>query len=169
VTTEPTSRKLSEGVDPWQHSTARMNRAVFPAVVLLTAMFSSSASGQPSPNQPDMSVDASTVGNTITLLAKGLRSAFVFPGAVSSHRIFDGLSLDVRRASRTRPRLKVTVLVVTDPSLPAIVMAGDPRPNIVTVAVSHGLRITHPMDPVASMPTTAGLGDRTPVAPPPRV
>jgi len=56
-----------------------MNRTVFPAVVLLTAMFSSSASGQPSPNQPDMAVDASIVGNTITLLAKGLRSAYVFP------------------------------------------------------------------------------------------
>jgi hypothetical protein len=56
-----------------------MNRIVFPAVVLVTAMFSSSASGQPSPNQPDMSVDASVVGNTITLLAKGLRSVYVFP------------------------------------------------------------------------------------------
>jgi peptidase S41-like protein len=56
-----------------------MNGIVFPAVVLLTAMFSSSASRQPSPNQPDMTVDASVVGNTITLLAKGLRSAYVFP------------------------------------------------------------------------------------------
>src|SRR5262245_56520360 len=56
-----------------------MRSTVFPVVVLLTAIFNSSASGQPSPNQPDMSVDASTVGNTITLLAKGLRSAYVFP------------------------------------------------------------------------------------------
>ena len=58
---------------PW------MNRTVLTAVVLLTAMFGASAAGQPSPNQPDMPVDVSMIANTITSLAKGLRSAYVFP------------------------------------------------------------------------------------------
>jgi len=56
-----------------------MNRTVLTAVVLLTAMFGSSAAAQPSPNQPDMPVDASMIANTIASLAKGLRSAYVFP------------------------------------------------------------------------------------------
>ena len=38
--------------------------------------------------------------------------------------------------------MEITVLVLADPGLPSVVMAGDPGPYEVTIAVSHGLLTT---------------------------
>jgi hypothetical protein len=44
--------------------------------------------------------------------------------------------------------VEVTVLVLADSGLPSVVMAGDPGPNVMAVAVSHDLR-TLPRAPPA--------------------
>ena len=38
--------------------------------------------------------------------------------------------------------MEITVLVLADPGLPSVLMAGDPGPNEVSVAVNHDLRPT---------------------------